>query len=535
MPCRCKEKKRHCKKGCDSSKHLKYIPRRPVQVTGQSRLPPTLDNLRLPSDPYTQRGLWTRNVADECWIAVNPCNPKNLIICTHQDVYSNSDVGVGFLSDVYLYSLDGGETWNYSDLVLSRSQGPTLKQSDQDFESASDPNVVFDYHGNAFAYAVSFNSNENFEEANVYAKSTDGGRSWTTVFHTTRDNGDFHFLDRPLMTADPYRKNNIYALTSDRQALVGLDDNLSIFQKSIDGGNIFGPKIVAQTWDVTRRSWGERLHVLPSDDHPLVIITSVQYDEDVGLGKLDAVCYRSFDIGDTWGPVINIYTGGVQVEATDPEDTTQTWVSFAGGVTSAINQCNGYLYASWMDQLANPNSLGPRIFISMSKDGGATWLPQPLPLPGAPAPVQQFCNALAVNENGTVGMLYYDFRNYTGPGDPNGLSTDAWLALFDKNLNFLGEVRLTPQSFDIRQVFWVRPTARFLADYVCLTSSGNDFHASFPTTNLSLNGTQNTNPFPLSESEITIVPPISESEETGQPQLVRQFNTYVKVTGSVKC
>ena len=56
-----------------------------------------LQLLRLPPD--FQGGVMYRNQSDECWIALNPTNPKNLIMCTHQDNYAVT----GYLADVVYF------------------------------------------------------------------------------------------------------------------------------------------------------------------------------------------------------------------------------------------------------------------------------------------------------------------------------------------------------------------------------------------------------------------------------------------------
>lgn len=507
-------------------KHARAIA--PVQVTGETRLPPTLDCLRIPGiDTPEGGGLWQRHVTDECWIAVNPCNPCNLLITTHQDYNRIPGYNSKFLSDVYLYSMDSGKTWNYADVTFSRCQGTTLAHADDDFESASDPNAIFDYHGNGFAYTTSYNTFDNFDEANTYAKTEDGGQSWTRVFHTTRDDGNSRLLDRPLMSADPYRKDNIYALGVDIPlAGFDFDKNYSIFQKSTDGGNTWSPRIIAQDWGTTGGwPWSDRVHVLPQKHHPLVTVTMVNFPSNaVPEESHNVVAFRSDDVGDTWSSPTTIFANGVTATTVDPNDPTFTWRTFTSGASSAINQKTGRMYVAWQDQLANPNGVGARIYLSMSKDGGKTWSSRPHTVNTSKSPVQQFLPALAVAEDGTVGLLYYDFRNYKGTSVDDSLSTDVWLALYDKDLHLKEDVRLTPESFDLRQCWWYRDTIRFTGDYMSLTSSGNNFHAAFMMTNPELNGLENPNPFPLTPGVLTVLPPLDE-----EPQLVRQSTYYVQV------
>jgi hypothetical protein len=104
--------------------------------------------------------------------------------------------------------------------------------------------------------------------------------------------------------------------------------------------------------------------------------------------------------------------------------------------------------------------------------------------------VQASFEKLAVAADGTVGILFYDFRN-DRPGDAT-LDTDAYLTLLtptaDGSLAFTSEVRLTPASFDTRQLI-TRSTilsgfaGYFPGDYAGLRAAGNEFVAAFTVAN----------------------------------------------------
>ena len=87
-----------------------------IHVTNKSKLTPDLNCLRYATPVEQINRTWFRNTEDECWIAINPTNPKNMIIVTHQDRFVN------FIADIILYTVDGGETWNESNITLSRCQ-----------------------------------------------------------------------------------------------------------------------------------------------------------------------------------------------------------------------------------------------------------------------------------------------------------------------------------------------------------------------------------------------------------------------------
>ena len=97
------------------------------------------------------------------------------------------------------------------------------------------------------------------------------------------------------------------------------------------------------------------------------------------------------------------------------------------------------------------------------------------------ASVQAFLPIVAVNDQGMVGVLFYDWRNDVLGDAP--LSTDVFLSMFDPSLNYLGERRLTAQSFDMRQMVLTGERGYFPGDYVGLASAGSDFVAAFTVAN----------------------------------------------------
>jgi len=90
---------------------------------------------------------------------------------------------------------------------------------------------------------------------------------------------------------------------------------------------------------------------------------------------------------------------------------------------------------------------------------------------------QALIPSIAVTDNGTLGVTYYDFRF----DDETGEWADYWLATCSGGCsdpaNWDHEVRLTENSFD----YALAPVARglFLGDYTGLVSDGTDFLAVF--------------------------------------------------------
>src|SRR5436190_9204734 len=108
------------------------------------------------------------------------------------------------------FSSDGGGTWVGVDFPL-----PAPRQGTNDQRFGSDPSLAFDTRGNLYySYIVVFFGNGsgiNGTEMAV-ARSTDGGRSYSSVAFFGFESGSNHFNDKPMITADinqnsPFRDN----------------------------------------------------------------------------------------------------------------------------------------------------------------------------------------------------------------------------------------------------------------------------------------------------------------------------------------
>ncbi len=145
----------------------------------------------------------------------------------------------------------------------------------------------------------------------------------------------------------------------------------------------------------------------------------------------------------------------------------------------AVDSRSGNLYAVWEDGRFS-NFQYNDIAFSMSADGGFTWSSPirinqtPLNIP--PLNRQAFYPIIAVANNGTIGVSYYDFRfNTPAPGLP----TDYWLVRCRPSpakpatdpANWGAELRLTDSSFDIEKCAFVID-GFWAGDYFGLIPSG---------------------------------------------------------------
>ena len=147
-------------------------------------------------------------------IAVNLKFPQNMVVVSQQDRCVHP------LAVSIDYSIDGGRTWNHSNPILSRCQGPTLNGALNDFEFVRSPRVVSDLNGNFYVMILAFNIISNKDEAILLIKSTDGGRSWTEPLAITKDNGQDHFHTDASIYTDPANAERLFVLWTDLQGKV---------------------------------------------------------------------------------------------------------------------------------------------------------------------------------------------------------------------------------------------------------------------------------------------------------------------------
>src|SRR5882757_5925800 len=170
------------------------------------------------------------DVSNECgpqsetFITINPNKPKTL---------------AGGSNEIFrlpmrgYYSANGGGSWGGVDLPLPPAKGA------YGIDFGSDPTLAFDTRGNVFyGYIVVFFGNGagvNGSEMAV-ARSTDGGKTYPGVNFFSFENGNNHFNDKPMITAD----------TNPGSAL---RDNVYIAWDAASGGSIGGGVRVATSSD----------------------------------------------------------------------------------------------------------------------------------------------------------------------------------------------------------------------------------------------------------------------------------------------
>jgi hypothetical protein len=438
-----------------------------------------------PNDPLAvtacnggpQSGLVYRNSETEPYIAVNPTNPNNMIAAWHQDRWNNGAAqGLGAA-----YTLDGGLSWTPVNVPFTRCSGAAPRSAGA-YARASDPWVSFSPDGSAHFMALAADDPVN-ANGMLSATSRDGGRTWEPVVvikrNPAQDPGRSLFNDKNTLTADPYNSNLVYATWT----LFRNGSTTLLFSRSTDSGRSWEAARPVNNFDKVTPAelavfrQGAQIVVLP--DGTLVnAFFRILFNNRTGQVSFEQAIFRSFDQGRRWEKADTRVSSLFVAGAFDPELGVP--VRDAGELPDiAVNRITGELYIVWQDSRFSPDGL-VGVVISRSADGGSTWSDPILVNQVAPA-VQAFLPAVAVAADGTVGVLFYDYRSDV-LGDAR-LSTDVHLARFTPSLAFVDETRVTPTSFDLRQSVITGPRGYFPGDYVGLDTAGNDFVAAFTVTN----------------------------------------------------
>jgi hypothetical protein len=309
----------------------------------------------------------------------------------------------------------------------------------------------------------------------LVSKSVDGGLTWgpskTLIAHGTRP-----VSDKGSITADPTNSAFVYAIWMDQLG----SGSEEMFARTTDGGVTWEPARPIYKTPGNEFSYGDGIVVQPNGT--LVdLFTHVAKAKDHYDNVLTA--HRSTDHGLTWATAVGQVLM-LPATVSDPDDTSL--VNASGGLADvAVDPHNGNLYAVWNDTRFSPEGFNAIAFTT-STDGGFTWSApikiNQTPTGIAPANQQAFTPAVAVADDGTVGVTYYDFRF----NDPSpGLLTDYWFVHahpaspggVTEASNWTDETRLTTQSFDMEKAPNVG--AYFVGDYEGLAAQGNDFLALF--------------------------------------------------------
>ena len=445
-----------------------------------------------------QNGKKYHNTEPEPWIDVDPTSVGapdgvDLIGTQQQDRFQTGGAN-GLGTSI---SGNGGAAWTQLAVGplpdLDRCMGAAPNGPD-DYERASDPWVSNEPVANhAWQISISFNDTRNLANAVLVSHTTDDGATWGPAIALKRDEDPNVFNDKESITADYTRPGFVYAVW----------DRL-IFPKEKSGGHSFehaaafrGPIWFSKTendsdWSSRQlfdpgqndQTIGNQIVVMPDGD---LVNAFTQFSNDNRVGLKGGVIrvMRSEDAGDTWSAPITVARLGA-VGVTVPDSTFDNdkksnpeavrTSDFNAEVASDERANTNTVYAVWQDARFN-GFQRDQIAFAKSTDGGETWS-TPVRINREPS-TQAFTPAIRVDDQGNIGVTYYDFRN-DNPAT-YAVETDLWFLRSSDGGQTWSETRVTPSSFDMR----IAPFAGgyFLGDYQGLTAYSDQFVAYSTLTN----------------------------------------------------
>jgi hypothetical protein len=429
-----------------------------------------------------QSGALYRDSEVEPWIDVDPTstdrdNP-NFIGVYQQDRYETGGArGLGTA-----VSTNGAASFD----ILSPDELPEFTQCTGNdlYERGTDPWVSFAPNGDAYQISLSFNDTANLDNAVLVSKSTKpengtAGGQWSDPITLKRDTNPAVFNDKESITADQNNPSYVYAIWDrlvfpNERTRGHSPENTAAFRgptwfsRTTDGG---------ETWETARpifdpgqndQTIGNQIVALGNGDLVNVMTVFKNDNRNRQQGATVAVL-RSDDKGATWSGQISVSRLGT-VEVTDPDtgDPVRTG-DIIPEIASDERTGSKDVYVVWQDARFN-GFQRDQVAFAHSSDGGQTWS-TPVRI-STHNDTQAFTPAIRVDDEGNIGVTYYDFRN-NNPATPE-LETDVWFTRSTDHGQSWSEERVTPESFDMRKA----PVARgyFVGDYEGLSAFGSTFY-----------------------------------------------------------
>jgi hypothetical protein len=434
------------------------------------------------------------NAEVEPWVDVDPVT-GNVVAVFQQDRWS--DGGARALGTAV--STDGGLSW-WSPFFLPWSLCAGGTGPAGGFPRVSDPWVSFGPDGIAYQVALAINNPTDEVPGAVNgitaSRSLDGGLSWEPPQVILTENlftPPFPLNDKQTVTADPTRPGHAYAVwdrvrfPSEHEAMAGALHSYfeassfradGMLARTTNGGESWEPARSIMPTNASLWTIGHQVAV--TGDGTLVDM----FEFSRGSGRQHKFgTLISTDAGQSWSRVIEIADDG-SVPVRDPDDGDPVRAApDLPEVASDLDQ-PGTVYVVWADGRFS-GGLRSEILFTKSTDGGLTWsMPTRInqtPPTANPLDGQAFLPSIAVADDGTIGLVYYDFRFNTS--DPDTLPTAAFLAHSHDGGSTWEESQISA-PFDL-ETAPVAPVARgyFIADYVGLAADGRDFVSAFAIAN----------------------------------------------------
>jgi len=336
-------------------------------------------------------------------IAVNPTNPKNIVIFTN--------IAEGTNGMFLAVTFDGGQTWTRRIVGTNDNLGDTC----------CDPSLSFDEYGNLFMTYLF-----NVENTVPVALSTDGGLSFNVIakiaqpagLATTKaaraERGLFRFVDQPTIIAG---HGEVWVIFNAGGPMFATGATVTGLGQV---GSFFAGEVVPGTNNCT---YGD-ISIGPAGQ---IMQVCTLTESGQGGGKL----FVNVD-PDGLGPagfgdrvfVTNTHVGGFDFIPPQPDRSVDAEPGLAWDRTGSAHRGRVYLVYS----IERPNESDDLdIYVRYSDDGGATWSAG-VRVNDDHTTNSQFMPKISLDPTtGNIAVVWYDSRadlGTGGPGDTNGIPND---------------------------------------------------------------------------------------------------------------
>ncbi len=340
-------------------------------------------------------------------IAVNPTNPKNIVIVTNVG-HKEAGLKAGMFEGV---SFDGGRTWSTK----------LIGNNDNLGDACCDPSLSFDQYGNLFMTYL-------FQVENTVpiALSTDGGLTFKLVGNIiappsgtpTKSSGDnrglFRFVDQPTITA---AHGEVWVIFNAGGPLFATGASVSGIGQV---GSFFVGEVVPNTNNCT---YGD-IAIGPAGQ---IMQVCTLTESGQGGGKL----FVNVD-PDGLGPanfgdrifVTDTHVGGFDFIGPQPDRSVDAEPGLAWDRTGGLH--NGRVYLIYTLEQKNESD-NTDIFVRYSDDGGVTWS-SGVRVNDDSTVNSQFLPKISLDPTtGNLATVWYDSRRDLGAGgsgDTDGIAND---------------------------------------------------------------------------------------------------------------
>jgi hypothetical protein len=401
------------------------------------------------------------NAEAEPSLAVDPRNSLNFVAAWMQDLYQ------GY---VVASSWNGGITWTTTTVPgVSPCSG-------SEYELAADPWLSIGPDGTTYLAGISLDITDTvprlpFRSRLQVNRSTDNGSSWSEPAVIIAGTGRLH--DKPSLTADPRNAGRAYVVWTEFLTPLGPPADGIYFSQTADGGQIWSVPLRLD-FPMLPGSTPQGALVLVLPDGALLTVTTMRAPNGTTLPH-KILAMRSGDGGASWSAATLV----AEFPATDRRHSTP-WSDPETGeaidapewAISSAAAPDGTTYVTWRHAMSTGSA---DIRLAKSTDGGITWS---VPTTVASVGAQMFLPVVAVSQDGTVGMTYYDVRR-DRLGD-HQYTSDVWFAHSHDGGTTWREIHLGG-PFDLRSAPLRKIPVRghFVGDYHGLVPLRGGFAAAF--------------------------------------------------------